>query len=103
MKDTIKDNMTGNLQKNINKIVPTPKSDAQEITKVVKHGGLIIGYELQNGHQVDKNAAIEMAKRGEIKGVGVGVSAKGEEYLRSLPDGDESNNLSNLPIITIHA
>ncbi len=103
MKDTIKDDMIGGLPKDINKVVPTPKSDAQEITKVVKHGGLIVGYELQNGHQIDKAAAVEMAKRGQIIGVGVGVSAKGEEYLRSLPDGDESNNLSNLPTITIHA
>lgn len=103
MKDTLKDDMTGGLPKDINKVVPTPESDALEITKVVKHGGLIVGYELQNGHQIDKTTAVEMARRGKIKGVGVSISAKGEEYLRSLPDGNESNNLSNLPTITIHA
>lgn len=97
------DNMIGGLPKNINKVVPTPKEDAQAITKIVKNGGLIVGYELESGHQVDKFSAIEMAKNGEIKGVGVSISKKGEEYLRSLPDGDESNNLSSLPIITIHA
>ena len=44
-----------------------------------------------------------MAKDGEIKGVGVSVSKTGEEYVRSLPDDNESNNLSSLPVITIHS
>ena len=73
------DNMIGNLPENINKKSSSPKTDAQQITKVVKHGSRIVGYELENGHQVDKFAAIAMAKNGEIKGVGVSVSSKGEE------------------------
>ena len=40
-----------------------------------------------------------MAKMGEIAGVAV-ATKKGNEYLRSLPDDDESNNLGNLPSIT---
>ena len=40
-----------------------------------------------------------MAKEGQIKGVAVGVSKKGEEYLRSLPDQNENNNLSSLPTV----
>lgn len=97
------DNMIGNLPKNINKESNSPKADAHEITKVVKHGSRIVGYELENGHQVDKFAAVEMAKNGEIKDVGVSVSSKGEEYLRSLPDDNESNNLRNLPTIKIQS
>lgn len=95
------DETTGKLPKNINKNIPTPNDDANEITGVIKYGSRIVGYEIQNGHQVDKAAAIEMAKNGELKGVAISVSAKGDEYLRSLPDDNESNNLSNLPTITI--
>jgi Protein of unknown function (DUF3892) len=40
-----------------------------------------------------------MAKSGEIAGVSVSISRKGEEYLRSLPDQDENNNLSSLPTV----
>lgn len=103
MSNELNDNMIGNLPKNINKPSAAPKSDALEITRVVKHGSRIVGYELSNGHQIDKNAAVQMAKDGEIKGVGVSVSRKGEEYIRSLPDDNESNNLSNLPVIAIHS
>ena len=40
-----------------------------------------------------------MAKAGEIKGVGV-AHRKDSEYLKSLPDGSEGNNLGNLPSIS---
>ena len=42
---------------------------------------------------------ITLAKAGGINGVAVGVSKKGEEYLRSLPDQNENNNLSSLPTL----
>ena len=35
-----------------------------------------------------------MAKNGEIDGVIIAHSKKGEEYLRTKPDGTEGNNLS---------
>ncbi len=41
-----------------------------------------------------------LARQGEIKGVGV-ASRNGNEYLKSLPDGTENNNLSNLPSVKI--
>ncbi|MDD5923313.1 MAG: DUF3892 domain-containing protein [Clostridia bacterium] len=45
---------------------------------------------------VSKPDAVNMAKQGEI--AGVGVAHRGDtEYLKSIPDGSESNNLSNLP------
>lgn len=103
MNNETNNNMIGNLPKSINQPSEAPKSDALEITGVVKHGSRIVGYELSNGHQIDKNAAVQMAKYGEIKGVGVSVSRKGEEYIRSLPDDNGSNNLSNLPVIAIHS
>ena len=93
------DNMLGRLPININKEVPTPNNNAQSITAVVKESGEIVGYELSNGERISKEQGVQMAKEGQIKGVAVGVSKKGEEYLRSLPDQNENNNLSSLPTV----
>ncbi len=96
--DLNKDGMIGNLPKNINKEVSIPNANAKQITAVVKHSGEIVGYELSNGQRLTKEEGIQMAKSGEIAGVGV-ATRKGNEYLRSLPDEKENNNLSNLPTI----
>lgn len=93
------DNMLGGLPKNINKEVPTPKADAKSITGLIKKSGEIVGYELSNSERISKEQRVQMAKEGQIAGVAVGVSKKGEEYLRSLPDQDENNNLSSLPTV----
>lgn len=76
--------------------VPTPKSDAKEIVAVVKHRGRIEGYQLSDGQTVTREEGVAMAKAGEIQGVGVS-HRKDTEYLKSLPDGTEDNNLSSLP------
>ena len=80
--------------------VPNPKSDAKEIVGLVKSSGKISGYQLSDGTTVSKEEGISMAKAGGIKGVGV-AHRKDSEYLKSLPDGTESNNLSNLPSTSI--
>ena len=49
------DGMIGNLPKNINKEVPTPNADAKRITKLVKHDGDVVGYELSNGQRLSKD------------------------------------------------
>ncbi|GAA0077408.1 hypothetical protein UT300005_17860 [Clostridium sp. CTA-5] len=95
-----KNGMLGGLPININKEVPTPNSNAQSIAALIKHSGEVTGYELSNGERISKEDGVRMAKEGNISGVAVGVSKKGEEYLRSLPDQNESNNLSSLPSIT---
>lgn len=79
--------------------VPTPKSDAKEIVGLVKSSGKISGYQLSDGSTVSKEQGVSMAKAGEIKGVGV-AHRKDSEYLKSLPDGTEGNNLGNLPSVT---
>lgn len=79
--------------------VPTPKSDAKEIVGLVKSSGKITGYQLSSGETVSKEEGVAMAKAGEIQGVGV-AHRKDSEYLKSLPDGTEGNNLGNLPSIT---
>ena len=97
--DNRNDNMIGRLPKNINKVVSPANNNAQSIKALIKESGEIVGYELSNGERISKEEGVKMAKDGQISGVGVSVSKKGEEYLRSLPDEDENNNLSSLPTI----
>jgi len=79
--------------------VPTPKADAKEIVGLVKSSGRISGYQLSDGSTVSKEEGVSMAKAGEIQGVGV-AHRKDNEYLKSLPDGSENNNLGNLPSVS---
>lgn len=69
-----------------NKIVQTIKNSSGEIMQ----------YVLENGQTIDKSQGVEMAKNGQIDGVIVAHSKKGEEYLRTKPDGSEGNNLSSM-------
>ena len=79
--------------------VPTPKTDAKEIVGLVKSSGRISGYQLSDGSTVSKEEGVSMAKAGEIQGVGI-AHRKDSEYLKSLPDGTENNNLGNLPSVS---
>jgi len=79
--------------------IPTPNADAQQITALVKDGGHVTGYQLDDGNILDKPDAVELAKQGGIAGVGIS-NRNGNEYLKSLPDDSEGNNLSNPPSIT---
>lgn len=70
------------------------------ISGVVKNtSGEITAYQFENGDIVTKEQAVTMAKEGNIKGVSVSKSKKGEEYLRTIGDGEPTNNLTNLPVI----
>lgn len=79
--------------------IPKSKPDAKEIVALVKESGKVTGYKLSDGQLLSKEEGVEAAKQGDIKGVGVS-SRKGNEYLKSLPDGNENNNLSSLPSVT---
>lgn len=79
--------------------IPTPKADAKEIVALVKTSGKVTGYKLSDGNVVDKQEGVELARQGDIKGVGIS-NRNGSEYLKSLPDHAEDNNLGNLPSIT---
>ncbi len=94
MADTYK-----NIPFGINAFTPEPKPNAKEITALVKQGGKVTGYKLSNGETVSKADGIALAKAGDIRHVGV-ATRKGSEYLRTLPDGSEGNNLSSLPSVT---
>ena len=74
-------------------------ADAKRITGLVKEGGRVTGYQLSDNSIVEKQQAVDMAKQGQI--AGVGIAHRGDtEYLKSIPDGSENNNLSNLPSVS---
>ena len=81
------------------KEVPTPNPGAPSVTALVKESGKITGYQLSNGQTLAKDAAVALAKQGGISGVGIS-ERYGKEYLKSLPDGAENNNLSSLPTVS---
>ncbi len=78
--------------------IPTPGADAREIVALVKEEGRVWGYKLSDGQVLNKAQGVALAKQGGIRGVGIS-ERKGSEYLKSIPDGTEANNLGNLPSI----
>lgn len=68
------------------------------IITAVRYGdGGISAVKFQDGMVVDIAKAIAMAEAGLIEDVNTGKNREGQKTLRSYPDGDPSNNLSNLP------
>lgn len=78
--------------------IPTPSADAVSIIGLVKQRGRIEGYQLSDDRIVSRNEGVAMAKAGEIRGVGI-AHRKDTEYLKSIPDDNETNNLSSLPTV----
>ena len=78
--------------------IPTPATDAVSITGLVKKRGRIIGYRLSDDRIVSREEGVRLTRSGRIKGVGI-AHKKETEYLKSIPDGSESNNLSSLPTV----
>jgi hypothetical protein len=76
--------------------IPKPDKNAKRIVSLIKEEGRITGYELEDGQILNKEEAVELAKQNGLRGVGV-ASRKGSEYLKSLPDEKDENNLGNLP------
>ena len=90
--------MDGQNQQALDQI-PQANADAKRIVGLVKEGGRITGYQLSDNSIVEKQQAVNMARQGQI--AGVGIAHRGEtEYLKSIPDGSENNNLGSLPTIS---
>ena len=88
-----------NLVKQTLDQIPQAGPNAKRITGLVKKSGKVTGYQLSDNTIVEKQQAVSMAKQGQI--AGVGIAHRGDtQYLKSIPDGSENNNLSNLPTIT---
>lgn len=79
--------------------IPQPCSNAKDIIGLIKSSGRITGYQLSDGSTISKQEGVALAKEGGINGVG--IAHRGDtEYLKSIPDGTQSNNLSNLPSVS---
>ena len=82
--------------------IPQANANAKRIVGLVKEGGRITGYQLSDESFVSKPEAVSMAKQGQI--AGVGIAHQGDtEYLKSIPNGSENDNLGNLPSVSPEA
>ncbi len=92
--------MDGNeLVKNTLDQIPQSAPDAKQIIGLVKQGGRITGYQLSDQSFVEKSDAVAMAKQGKISGVG--IAHRGDtQYLKAIPNGNENDNLGNLPSVS---
>ena len=87
------------LVKNTLDEIPESKCNAKRITGLVKENGRVTGYQLSDDTIVEKPQAVQMAKQGEI--AGVGIAHRGDnEYLKSIPNNKENDNLGNLPAVS---
>ena len=89
----------GPLPQAINQFTPDPQAGALSITGLLKSSGRITGYQLSNGQKVTREEGVRLTRENKIRGVAVAVK-KGTEYLRSLPDGSERNNLGSLTTVS---
>ncbi|WP_232698948.1 DUF3892 domain-containing protein [Brevibacillus daliensis] len=72
---------------------------APHVIAVRKNGdGDIIKLKLSDGNEVDYLVAQRLASEGLIEHVQVFTGKDGGKHLRSIPDGDPSNNLDNMPL-----
>ena len=88
-----------NLVKNTLDQIPQANVNAKRIVGLVKESGRITGYQLSDKSFVSKPEAVSLAKQGQI--AGVGIAHRGDtEYLKSIPNGNENDNLGNLPSVS---
>ena len=87
------------LVKNTLDQIPKANANAKRIIGLVKDSGRVTGYMLSDERFVSKEEAVSMAKQGQI--AGVGIAHRGDtEYLKSIPNGSENDNLGNLPSVS---
>lgn len=88
-----------NLVKNTLDQIPQANANAKRIVGLVKESGRVTGYQLSDQSFVSKPEAVSLAKQGKI--AGVGIAHRGDmEYLKSIPNGSENDNLGNLPSVS---
>lgn len=92
-------NITNTTINNTLDQIPEASPDAKRIVGLVKENGRVTGYKLSDENFVEKQEAVQMAKQGKI--AGVGIAHRGEsEYLKAIPNGNENDNLGNLPSVS---
>lgn len=88
-------NNNNNIKNTLDEI-PEAKSNAKNVVGLIKENGKVTGYKLSDNSTVAKNKAVTMAKKGEIADVGIAHNGD-TEYLKSVPNSKENDNLGNLP------
>mgnify|MGYP003508334162 CR=1 FL=1 len=84
------------LVKNTLDSIPKANDNAKRIVGLVKESGRVVGYKLSDESIVKKTEAVSMAKQGLISNVA--IAHRGDnEYLKSIPNSNENDNLGNLP------
>lgn len=71
--------------------------ETHKIVAVRRDSREITAYKLEDGTVIDKATAVQMCEAGQLPDYKVGVSRDDELYIRGVGDGDESNNLRNMP------
>ena len=90
---------SNSLIKNTLDQIPEASADAERIVGLIKEGGRVTGYKLSDESYVSKSDAVNMAKQGKIKGVAI-AHKKDNVYLKAIPNGNENDNLGNLPSVS---
>ena len=94
-----KNKKSADFVKNTLDQIPTPKENAKEVVGLVKESGKVTGYTVSDDTVVSRQDGVNMAKSGRISGVGIAHNGD-TEYLKSIPNGSENDNLGNLPSIS---
>ncbi|KRQ86759.1 hypothetical protein ABG79_01511 [Caloramator mitchellensis] len=69
-----------------------------KIVKVLRdNDGRVISYELNSGQIVSQNEAVDMVKRGDIKGAILGVDEYGHPTIHSVLGSNRFDDVKNLP------
>lgn len=71
--------------------------ETHKIVAVRRNDRELVAYKLDDGTVIDKATAVQMCEAGQLPDYRVGVSRDDEEFIRGVGDGDESNNLRNMP------
>ena len=87
---------TNSLIKNTLDSIPKANENAKRIVGLVKENGRVTGYKLSDETFVQKEEAVQMAKQGQISGVGIAHRGN-NQYLKAVPNRQENDNLGNLP------
>lgn len=74
-----------------------PNGEKHKIVAVRRLNGVTTAVKLDDGQELTVAQAVNLCENGLLPGFNVGYSKFGEAYLRGIGDGDQSNNLDNLP------
>lgn len=93
--NSIGDGRVGPSPSNVNSYLSGARPGAYSISKPIKSGDRIVGYELSSGQKISCEQGVEMAKNGQISGVTI-ARHQGNEYLRAVADSEGRSRFGSL-------